>query len=207
MKAGTAWTTKLLIAGSIVLVLLFVVAWSALRVLLPSFIIPSAGMSPTLMVKDQIFVSRLDSLSGRPPYRGEIVAHIYPLDRKEIYMKRIVGLPGDRLRLKDKQLYRNGAAVNEPYVQHSSGLIDSYRDNFPQPPNIPLPEAAVDMLENHVIDGQVVVPEGCYFVMGDNRDDSSDSRYWGFIRRSDIIGRAALIYSAQDPKRVWKVPR
>ena len=207
MKAGTSWTTKLLIAGSIVLVLLFVVAWSALRVLFPAFIIPSAGMAPTLMVKDQLFVSRIDILSRRPLYRSEIVAFTYPLDRKQIYMKRIVGLPGDRIKLKDKQLYRNGAAVDEPYVQHSSTFIDSYRDNFPQPPNVYLPEATVDMLENHVIDSQVVVPEGCYFVMGDNRDDSSDSRYFGFIRRSDIIGRAALIYSAQDPKRVWKVPR
>ena len=168
------------------------------------FVIPSASMANTLVPGDHVLVERIGVLLARPLYRGEIVVHRYPLDRNEDYVKRIVGVPGDRLKMRDKRLYRNGVEVNEPYVQHSSSLIDSYRDNFPNTPNSPLREPAMEMLEKHVVNGELVIPEGRYFVMGDNRDDSADSRYFGFIQGSDVVGRPILIYGSHDPKRIFK---
>jgi signal peptidase I len=188
-------------------VALFVVTWSAFRVGFPAFVMSSSSMAPTLIAGDTLFVSRLDSLRGRAPYRGEIVAFTYPLDRREIFMQRIVGLPGDRLKMRNKELFRNGIAVTEPYAQHTSTLMDSYRDNFPSAPSFPLQPAAMGMLKNHVIDGEVVVPKAHCFVMGDNRDDSMDSRYLGFLEFRDVIGRASVIYNSPDPKRIWKTPR
>jgi signal peptidase I len=113
---------------------------------------------------------------------------------RENYIKRIVGVPGDRIRIVNKQLYLNGKAVREPYVVHKTPYIDSYRDNFPSEPNTRLAEPAYDMLANHVVNGEVVVPPGCYFAMGDNRDNSLDSRYWGFVPRENIIGKPAIIF-------------
>jgi signal peptidase I len=110
--------------------------------------------------------------------------------------------------MRDKRLYRNGVEVREPYVQHITSLIDAYRDNFPggRDPGWhgPGSEAAAEMIAHHVRDGELVVPEGKYFVLGDNRDDSLDSRYWGFIRRSDIVGRPILIYGSTDASRIGK---
>ena len=88
----------------------------------------------------------------------------------------------------------NGKPVNEPYVVHKTGYIDSYRDNFPSSPNSPLPPSAIDMLERHTVNGEVVVPAGFLFAMGDNRDNSSDSRYWGFVPRENIVGTPLIIY-------------
>ena len=107
-------------------------------------------------------------------------------------------MPGDRLHLLHKQLYRNGAPVNEPYVMHMSTFEDPYRDNFPAVATTPLPQPAVQMLNDSVTAGELVVPPGKYFVLGDNRDDSSDSRYWGFVDSSEIIGRPFLIYASYE---------
>jgi signal peptidase I len=109
-------------------------------------------------------------------------------------VKRAIGLPGDRIKLVNKQLYRNGVKADEPYVYHKTDYIDSYRDNFPGEPNIHLPEPAQVMLEKNVVNGEVVVPPNHYFAMGDNRDSSSDSRYWGFVPRENIIGKPLIIY-------------
>jgi len=76
--------------------------------------------------------------------------------------------------------------------------VDSYRDNFPAAPNLQLPAPALDMLENHVADGELVVPPGFLFAMGDNRDDSADSRYWGFVPRENIVGTPLIIYWSYD---------
>jgi len=104
-------------------------------------------MANTIMRGDRVLVERIGVLLGRPLYRDEIVVHRYPLDRNQDYVKRIVGIPGDRLKMRDKRLYRNGVEVKEPYTQHSSSLIDSCRDNFPNTPNFPLREPAMEMLE------------------------------------------------------------
>jgi signal peptidase I len=179
--------------------------WLALAVLLAlgvvafrPYAMPSASMASTIDRGDYVLTEGLTWKLGRAPHDGHIVLLRYPLDPKEIYTKRIVGVPGDRLRIVNKQLFRNGAAVDEPYVTHVTEYIDLYRDNFPSVPNIPLPAPALEMLEHHVVNGELVVPPGRYFVLGDNRDDSFDSRYWGFITRAEIVGNPLLIYASYD---------
>jgi signal peptidase I len=162
----------------------------------------SDSMADTLPRGDRILVEKISARLGRDPKVGDIVVHRYPLNRAETFIKRIVGVPGDRVRIVNKQLYRNGAPVPEQYVKHMTSYVDSYRDNFPSIPKIPLPPLATEMLQEHVQAGEVVVPQGKYFVLGDNRDNSSDSRYWGFISRSDIIGRLLIVYlSIEDESR------
>lgn len=107
-------------------------------------------------------------------------------------------LAGDRLRIVEKRLYRNGSPVTEPYATHKTAYFDSFRDNFPGAPDFRLHPPGEAMLRDNVRNGEVVVPEGKYFVMGDNRDSSLDSRYWGFITRADIVGRPVLIYASYD---------
>jgi signal peptidase I len=118
------------------------------------------------------------------------------------FVKRVIGIPGDRLRLVNKQVFVNGTALKEPYVRFSrSATNDVFRDNFPRLDIAPgvTPEWWIQ-LRKLVEDGQLIVPEGHYFVMGDNRDDSYDSRYWGFVPQENIIGRPLLIYwSVKDP--------
>jgi signal peptidase I len=177
------------------------------------YVLPSSSMEDTLLPGDRILVEKIGARLGREPKFGDIVVHRYPLNRAETFIKRIEGVPGDRLRIVNKQLYRNGAAVAEQHVKHITSYVDTYRDNFPSTPNMPLSPEAVEMLRDHVQGGEVVVPKGQYFVLGDNRDDSLDSRYFGFISKSDIIGRPLLVYlsiesdSSQSPpvtKIRWK---
>jgi signal peptidase I len=106
-------------------------------------------------------------------------------------VKRVIGLPGDRIRLMDKQLIRNGQTLEEPYVRHISPAIDDYRDNFPT-------SAALEKFARHVEGGEVVVPPASLFVLGDNRDNSLDSRYWGFVPSSYVVGKPLVIYWSFD---------
>jgi signal peptidase I len=156
---------------------------------------PTGSMEDTLLVGDRIAVWRT---YGAAPQRGEIVTHIYPVNRKDTFVKRVVGIPGDRIRMVNKQLFVNGAAVAEPYVIHRTSYMDSYRDNFPSEATVPLYPGAREMLTANVVNGEVVVPPGHYFVLGDNRDSSLDSRYWGFIAQSDIIGIPKFVYYSVD---------
>ena len=190
----------------------FIAEWTVTIVLLlfgtttlvQAFVIPSASREDTLLIGDHVLVDKLTyspdgGVSGHLlPYRdvrrGDVIVFRYPLNIQEDYVKRAIGVPGDRIRLVNKQLMLNGHLVNEPYVVHKTGYIDSYRDNFPTQPNSPLPPSAMDMLENHVVNGEVVVPQGFVFAMGDNRDNSSDSRYWGFVPRDNIVGTPLVIY-------------
>src|SRR5690348_15439483 len=172
--------------------------------LVQAFVIPSASMEDSLLIGDHVLVDKLVYapaggaskylLPYRPVRRGDIIVFRYPLDITEDYVKRAIGVPGDHIRLVDKQLILNGKAVNEPYAVHKTGYIDSYRDNFPTTPNTPLAAPAMDMLQNHVVNGDVVVPPGYLFAMGDNRDNSSDSRYWGFVPQENLVGTPLLIY-------------
>jgi signal peptidase I len=176
--------------------------------LVQAFVIPSASMVGTLLIGDHVLVDKLTYAPSGPasraflPYRdvrrGDIIVFRYPLDIKEDYVKRAIGVPGDHIKLVNKQLWLNGHPVDEPYAVHSSTMIDSYRDNFPGPPNSPLQQPAIDMLENHVVNGELVVPPGAIFAMGDNRDDSSDSRYWGLVPRENIVGTPVIIYWSYD---------
>ncbi len=176
--------------------------------LVQAFVIPTGSMEDTLMIGDHVLVDKLayapaGSISGHLlPYseikRGDIVVFRYPVDISQTFVKRAIGLPGDRIHLENKRLILNGKPVTEPYVYHKTGYIDTYRDNFPNDPSVPVSEGAHDMLANHLVDGEVVVPPGCYFAMGDNRDSSLDSRYWGFVPRENIIGKPLVVYWSYD---------
>jgi signal peptidase I len=176
--------------------------------LLQAFVIPTGSMEDTLMVGDHLLV---DKLSYAPPdgasqhllpyrdvKRGDIIVFRYPVDIQQTFVKRCIGVPGDRIHLVNKRLFLNGHPVDEPYVYHKSAYIDAYRDYFPSAAGIGLAPGAQDMLANHVVNGDVVVPPGYYFAMGDNRDNSLDSRYWGFVPRGNIIGKPLIIYWSYD---------
>jgi signal peptidase I len=184
-RFGAGW-----LAATIVLVLG--------AVALHPYAMAAGSMANTLLPGDYVLSENLSWRLGRTPHVGDVVQVHYPLDRQAIFIKRVVGVPGDRLRLAGKQLYRNGAPLVEPYAVHSTCYIDPYRDDFPAAPEFRLPGPALEMLENHVINGEVVVPPGAYFVLGDNRDDSLDSRYWGFVSRADIAGSPLLIYASYN---------
>jgi signal peptidase I len=115
----------------------------------------------------------------------------------EYLVKRVIGLPGDHVRLQDKVVYINGKPLRETYVTHTTAY-DAYRDSFPAPRTSD-PTDNVDRrwrteLPRYVSGGELVVPPDKYFVMGDNRENSLDSRYWGFVPRANILGRPLVIY-------------
>jgi signal peptidase I len=172
--------------------------------LVQAFVIPTGSMEDTLLVGDHLLVDKLSYAPGGPvskhllPYlpvkRGDIIVFRYPVDIQQTFVKRCMGVPGDRIRMVNKQVYLNGVKLDEPYKVNKTEYIDSYRDNFPGEPNANVYPGAIDMLEHHVVNGEVVVPANVYFAMGDNRDSSLDSRYWGFVPRENIIGKPLIIY-------------
>jgi signal peptidase I len=173
-----------------------------------AFVVPTGSMTRTLLIGDHLFVDKLAYAPAGPlsskllPYtpirRGDIVVFRYPLNISENYVKRVIGMPGDRIRIIRKQLYLNGKAPAEPYKVLLPGASNYYLDNFPAPPPHYIFDRGREMLARHVVNGELVVPEGCYFAMGDNRDDSADSRFWGFVPRENIIGKPVLIWWSYD---------
>ncbi len=162
-----------------------------------AFVISAPSMENGLHVGEHILVNKL--AHGGEVNRGEFLTFRYPEDTRQIYVKRVIGLPGDRIRLVNKQVIRNGEPLVEPYAQHSMPSIDPYRDNFPDAaPSVVTPRGR-DMLAHDVSGGEVTVPAGTYFVLGDNRDNSLDSRYWGFVPAENIVGRAWLVVSLHKP--------
>ena len=155
---------------------------------------PTGSMEDTILVGDQMLVNTV----ARHVQRGDLVVFEYPVDRKNIFVKRVVAMPGDRVHLDHKKLYVNGAAVDEPYARNKTTIVDYFRDNFPRAPNVRIYAPAEQMLKDNFREGDIVVPAGKYFVLGDNRDYSLDSRYWGFVSQSEIIGKPALIYASFD---------
>jgi len=194
----------------------FIAEWTVTIILLlfgtttlvQAFVIPTGSMEDTLLIGDHLLVDKLAYSPQGPvskyllPYkdvkRGDIIVFRYPVDIRQTFVKRAIGVPGDHIRLENKKLVLNGHLVDEPYVYHKTEYMDSYRDNFPGEPNVHVAESAVDMLANNVRDGEVIVPPGTVFAMGDNRDSSLDSRYWGFVPRENIIGKPLVIYWSYD---------
>ena len=176
--------------------------------LVQAFVIPTGSMEDTLLIGDHLLVDKLAYAPPGPvskhllPYsdvkRGDIIVFRYPVDITQTFVKRVMGVPGDRLHVENKQVYLNGKKLVEPYKYHKTEYIDSYRDNFPGEPNVPLPPQGQAMLDRCVAKGEVVVPADSYFAMGDNRDSSLDSRYWGFVPRQNIIGKPLIIYWSYD---------
>jgi signal peptidase I len=177
--------------------------------LVQAFVIPTGSMEDTLLIGDHLLVDKLAYAPSDPvakhllPYaevkRGDIIVFRYPVDIKQTFVKRVIGVPGDRIRLVSKQVYRNGEKLYEPFKVHKFDYIEPYRDNFPEaPPNSQVLDRGLAMLERNVVNGEVVVPGGSYFAMGDNRDSSLDSRYWGFVPRENIMGKPVIIYWSYD---------
>jgi signal peptidase I len=176
--------------------------------LVQAFVIPTGSMEDTLLIGDHLLVDKLSYapagglsahlLPYNEPKHGDIIVFRYPVDIKQTFVKRVIGVPGDRIRLVNKQVYRNGQKLYEPYTYFKTDFIDPYRDNFPAMPNLQVLPRGVDMLEHNLVKGEVVVPPGSYFAMGDNRDSSLDSRYWGFVPRENIVGKPLIIYWSYD---------
>ncbi len=187
------------------LMVVVVVATFIVTFLVQPFRIPSESMDPTLRVGDfllmnkQAFAERgpLDFLM--PPTaikRGDMMVFHYPLNPEVDFVKRVVGLPGDRLKLHDGKVYVNGKAVDEPYAYFTLAIPDTFRDDFPVIRSMDqnIDPAWWSALRRNVREGELYVPAGRYFVMGDNRNDSEDSRYWGFVTRAAVVGRPMLVY-------------
>jgi signal peptidase I len=188
---------------------------------LQAFEIPSSSMEDTLLIGDHVFVDRMtyapqtNAVGPLLPYReirrGDIVVFLSVTDPGMYIVKRIIGLPGDRIRLRAGVVYRNGQALDEPYMKKACDDLGTpcyspYRDNFPAVPASssavpPTPEWTLFMPLNKNADDELVVPKESYFAMGDNRFASYDSRYWGFIPRENVIGRPMFIYWSFETPR------
>lgn len=148
-----------------------------------AFTIPSGAMQPTLLVGDYISTNN-SAYRVQQPRRGDIIVFKYPRDETRDFIKRIIGTPGDKLQVRGHQVLLNGKPLEEPYVTQSSVSVASVSQSG---------------VCNYAYGCEVItVPPDSYFVMGDNRDNSQDSRYWGFVRRDKILGRAFTIYWSWD---------
>jgi len=183
------------------------------------FRIPSASMERTLLVGDFLLVNKQiygpagiwpHLLPYRNPQRGDIIVFHYPVDPNTYLVKRVIGMPGDHLRLIGGRVFINGVALGEPYAVYRPSRPDNYRDNFPQMDEA---DPAIEarwwiQMRSLVQNGELTVPPGSYFAMGDNRNDSEDSRYWGFVPRENIVGEPLLIYlSLREPDTEDSLPR
>jgi signal peptidase I len=182
--------------------------------LVQAFIVPTGSMESTVLIGDHLLVDKLSYAPSDPitrhllpytePKRGDVIVFRYPMDIRQNFVKRVIGIPGDHIRVVDKVVYVNGKALTEPYTQHIDPRIEPYRDNFPSQPYGPVADRAQEMLANHVQNGELVVPPDNYFAMGDNRENSLDSRYWGFVPRENIIGKPLVIFWSYDaPTEEW----
>jgi signal peptidase I len=187
--------------------LIFVVFGSTM--LVQPFVVPSRSMEDSLLVGDYLLVDKLvyapsgSSSKYLLPYcevkRGDVIVFRSPINSSQVYIKRAIGLPGDHVQIRGKRLILNGKAVDEPYACHRASTIDSYRDDFPSRPTSAIFGPAHEMLEKHQENGEIIVPPNCIFALGDNRDLSLDSRYWGFTPRANIVGKPLLIYWSYRP--------
>ncbi|MBA3060036.1 MAG: signal peptidase I [Nitrospirae bacterium] len=164
--------------------------------IIQAFKIPSGSMTPTLLIGDHILVNKFlygtkIPFSGKrvfmfkKPERGDIIVFKYPENPSKDFIKRVVAAEGDVIESKNKMIHVNGSKVNEPYARHTDSSMRPMgiepRDNF----------------------GPVIVPKNKYFVMGDNRDQSYDSRYWGYVDIKDVKGKALILYWSWDSEKNW----
>jgi signal peptidase I len=169
------------------IILAILIAFFIRTFVIQAYKIPSGSMKPTLQIGDHILVTKFNYGIKLPlirstvipvgaPRRGDIVVFIYPEDRSKDFIKRLIGLPGDTIEVRDKKILVNGLPWSDAHGVHVDNLIIpgsvQPRDNF----------------------GPVTVPEGSLFVMGDNHDESYDSRFWGFVPMKDVLGKALIIY-------------
>ena len=150
-----------------------------------TFRTPANSMAPTLE-KGDYFIAKMERYGDRAPERGDIVIFPFPEDTSKLFVKRVIGLPGERIQIKDKAVFINNRPLNDPWGSHldkrSLPGDDAPRDNY----------------------GPVSIPEGWIFVLGDNRDFSQDSRFWGFVEINEIKGKPLFIYWSDDWNRIGK---
>jgi signal peptidase I len=182
------------------IILAILIAFFIRTFVIQAYKIPSGSMKPTLLIGDHLLVTKFNYGIKLPlirstlipfgsPKRGDIVVFIYPEDRSKDFIKRLIGLPGDTIEVRDKKVLINGLPWNDTHGVNVDSLI------------IP---ASVQPRDNF---GPVMVPEGSLFVMGDNRDESYDSRFWGFVPMKDVMGKALIIYwswNSEDHDIRWK---
>jgi signal peptidase I len=189
-----------------------------LTFLAQNYVIPSGSMESTLLVGDHLVVDRTTLAPGagwmplvhyREPRHGDIVVFLKPVtdpspvDGSPTYLtlvKRLIGMPGDHIHLRNGIVFINGVAQNEPYAapttpDNHDDFVDEFPSVLPQPePGNLIPESWAVDVPSHIVDGDLVVPPGMYFMMGDNRHRSADSRFWGFVPRQNILGRPLFNY-------------
>ena len=190
---------------------IIVIALFVLTFVVQPFRIPSESMERTMLVGDFLLVNK--TVYGPPgiwhwllPYeqvkRGDIIVFHFPLDPSDHVVKRVVGIPGDRIHLQNGVVCVNGQKQTEPYAIFEGAYQDNFRDQFPSKLYT---DPGVDThwwmeMRQDVQNGDLVVPVGQYFVLGDNRNHSRDSRYWGFVPRANVVGLPFLIYfSLHEP--------
>ena len=190
MKKQTAQKSKVREYAEAI-VIAVVIAFFIRTFIVQAFKIPSGSMKPTLQIGDHILVNKFiygvklplfrnTLIQVSEPKREDIVVFIYPQDRSKDFIKRVIGVAGDTVEMKDKKLFLNGKPYEDPYGTYIDHVIIpgsmQPRDNF----------------------GPITVPKGSIFVMGDNRDASLDSRFWGFVELKDVLGKAFVIYLSWD---------
>jgi len=154
------------------IVIAFILAFLIRTFVVQAFYIPSGSMKPNLQIGDRILAYKF--LYGlKNVKRGDIIVFKFPLNPRKDFIKRVIGLPGDIIKVENKEIYVNGKQLSEPYIVHG----DKWNSGFPRDEYPPTP-----------------VPAGSLFMLGDNRDSSDDSRYWGFVPAQNLVGEAFLVY-------------
>ncbi len=187
---------------SIIVIAIFIITFCV-----QPFRIPSESMESTLLVGDFLLVDKQSTAPNGPAnsagllpaagiHRGDIIIFHDPVDASLHLVKRVIGLPGDHLRLHAHRVYIDGVPLTEPYAVYRPSPPDNFRDNFPR---LQTPDPDINSLwwirmRSLIDNGELIIPTGSYFVLGDNRNDSDDSRYWGFVPCNAIVGKALLVY-------------
>lgn len=199
---------------SIIVIAVFIVTFTV-----QPFRIPSGSMEPTLLIGDFLLVDKeitADAagsllLPSATIHRGDVIVFHFPVNPTVHLVKRVVGIPGDRIRLRGGHVYVNGLRLDEPYAIYRPSGPDNFRDNFPRLSNA---DPAIDSrwwmrMRKLIDDGELIIPANNYFVLGDNRNDSEDSRYWGFVPRENIVGRPLMVYFSlrQPGSNEYVLPR
>jgi signal peptidase I len=183
----------------LIVVAIFIITFSV-----QPFRIPSESMEPTLLVGDFLLVNKQsaapDGAGGLLPsaviHRDDVIVFHDPVDASLHLIKRVIGVPGDHLRLREGRVFINGKPLTEPFAVYRPSPPDNFRDNFPR---FRTADPEIDShwwirMRSLIENGELIIPTGNYFVLGDNRNDSDDSRYWGFVPRDAIVGKPLFIY-------------
>ncbi|RME86125.1 MAG: signal peptidase I [Zetaproteobacteria bacterium] len=196
------WAREIAIVAAIVIpIRLFIVS---------PFKIPSSSMVPTLLVGDYLFVTRFDygfkipftdiQLLPHPPKRGDVAVFEYPEDPSKDYIKRIVGLPGDLVEYRNNRLFINGREMPLRYIGEYTYTMAGGQQDTASRWRERLFDVEHDVLRKSfsIKDGRWRVPKGCYFALGDNRNNSRDSRFWGCVPQKNLVGKARIIFWSWD---------